>query len=199
MHDPGSMVARFVMVCGVDLESPTTPFIIEQAIEIGRTAAAIHVVSVVEPEPTLLRREPGDAEQIRRHAQALEPIASQIATAMGPDCTLYVHARWGDPAETMVHVGAEAKAQLIVLGAPRFQRTFHGSVSEKVAQWAGCPVLVARDVDWEIEMEGLVPHLALCPDCIEARKDQQSPHWLCKVHQAPTLRVVRIVRNLGNA
>ena len=107
-----------------------------------------------------------------------------------PDrCVGFLHVRWGDAAESIVHVAAEANAQLIVVGASR-GGTVRGTLAEQVEQWAACPVLIAREVDWDEKSDGFIPNLVLCKACAQARESAAPPHWFCAAHDDSSLRIV---------
>jgi nucleotide-binding universal stress UspA family protein len=57
-----------------------------------------------------------------------------------------VHARKGDPADVILRIAAEVKADLIVLGSKGMHgaRRVLGSVPNKVSHNAGCDVLIVR-------------------------------------------------------
>jgi len=92
----------------------------------------------------------GTDEEIRRQAQGvLDWQGDEIKKAGGE--VAKAHLRVGKPDEEILHLSGEIEAGLIVIGnqglGGRFSRMRHflmGSVSEKVARYARCSVLVIR-------------------------------------------------------
>jgi nucleotide-binding universal stress UspA family protein len=121
----------------------------------GDTGAELHVVHVG-PAHVYPPRAAGPAlpmgtdEEIRREAQGvLDWQEDEIKKAGGEIAK--AHLRVGKPAEEILHLSEEIEAGLIVIGnqglGGRFSRMRHflmGSVSEKVARYARCSVMVIR-------------------------------------------------------
>lgn len=74
---------------------------------------------------------------------------------------ILVHVRIGDPAKEVLTLAKEIGASLIILGShgrKGVKRLLLGSVSERVAREALCPVLVTRDRTYQdVEREHIVP------------------------------------------
>lgn len=115
------------------------------------TGSELHVVHVLPrdvgiPYPAeVLQRETLD--QSKQHARAfLDRQADQIAaegiTVMGS------YLRLGQPANEIVELSEELGVDLIVVGSKGLggiRRALMGSVSDAVARYARCPVMVVRD------------------------------------------------------
>jgi nucleotide-binding universal stress UspA family protein len=79
--------------------------------------------------------------------------AARMALA-GSRAQVAVDVRHGHPAEAILQAAEEQPPDLIALGARGVNpvaRFFLGSVAERVAQYAPCPVLVARPVEGELK------------------------------------------------
>ena len=126
------------------------------AISLARdTGAELHVVHVgpahVYPPATAGPTPPqGSEQEIRAEAQGvLDWQVGEIEKA-GGDIDK-AHLRVGKPAEEILHLSEELVAGLIVVGNQglggkfsRMRRFVMGSVSEKVARYARCSVMVVR-------------------------------------------------------
>jgi nucleotide-binding universal stress UspA family protein len=141
------------IVVGTD-GSDTAKEAVRQAIELAKSVgASIHLVSAYEPVSTQRLREerrdvPEDLEWMvnpREDVDAtLEAAAEEIKTA-GVDVQTY--AREGDPADAILDVAEEKKADLIVVGNKGMtgaKRFLLGSVPNKVSHHAPCSVLIIR-------------------------------------------------------
>jgi len=103
---------------------------------------------------------------------------------------VYVHARWGQAAEEIVHLAAEAEADLIIVGSVT-DHVRAASVPSQVLRWAACSVLVLQKANYRDEGEPALPHLVMCPQCIEARERAKGTSWFCAEHSDPSLRQAR--------
>jgi nucleotide-binding universal stress UspA family protein len=119
------------------------------------TGAELHVVHVgpahVYPPHTAGPTPPmGTDEEVRRQAHGvLDWQVEEIEKAGGKVAKAHLHV--GKPAEEILHVSEEIAAGLIVVGnqglGGKFSRMRHfvmGSVSERVARYARCSVMVVR-------------------------------------------------------
>jgi nucleotide-binding universal stress UspA family protein len=141
------------IVVGTD-GSDTAAEAVRQATELARlTGAALEIVSAFEPVPQERLREeasevPGDVAHAvgpREDVNATLENASGPARQAGVEVT--THPREGDPADAILDVAEERKADLIVVGnkgmtgAARF---LLGSVPNKVSHHAPCGVYIVR-------------------------------------------------------
>jgi nucleotide-binding universal stress UspA family protein len=141
------------IVVGTD-GSETATEAVRQAIELAKlTGARIELVSAYEPvSGQRLRTEsqqvPGDMQWMvnpREDVDATLGDANELASEAG--VTVEVHARQGDPADAILDVAEETKADLIVVGNKGMtgaRRFLLGSVPNKVSHHAPCSVLIIR-------------------------------------------------------
>lgn len=141
------------MVVGTD-GSDTASEAVRQATELARTVGAkVYVVSAYEPVPeSRLRDEraqvPEDLQWMINPRQdvdrTLEQCAEQLRAAGVEVETL---AREGDPADSILDVAEEKRADLVVVGNKGMtgaKRFLLGSVPNKVSHHAPCSVLIIR-------------------------------------------------------
>ena len=113
--------------------------------EFVEDASSLHVIHVL---PELTATEPGviwstidDASRMAHAKEAMEERLKDI-----PGAQLKV--AFGDPGHMITDLASEVKADLIVIpshGRTGVKRLLLGSVAERVARLAHCPVLVLRD------------------------------------------------------
>ncbi len=141
------------IVVGTD-GSETATQAVRQAVELAQaTGATVQLVSAYEPVSTQRLRE--DAQQVpedmqwkvnpRADVDATLEEASSVAEEQG--VATEVHARQGDPADAILDVAEETKADLIVVGNKGMtgaRRFLLGSVPKKVSHHAPCSVLIIR-------------------------------------------------------
>lgn len=141
------------IVVGTD-GSETATEAVRQAVELAQaTKARIELVSAYEPVSSQRLREesqqvPGDLQWMvnpREDVDSTLNEASEIAAEAGVD--IQVHARQGDPADAILDVAEETRADLIVVGNKGMtgaRRFLLGSVPNKVSHHAPCSVLIIR-------------------------------------------------------
>jgi nucleotide-binding universal stress UspA family protein len=141
------------MVVGTD-GSETAREAVRQATELAKsTGARIHLVSAYEPVPEGRLREerqevPGDLQWMVNPREDVSETLEKAATDMresGVEVT--THAREGDPADAILDVAEEEKADLIVVGNKGMtgaKRFLLGSVPNKVSHHAPCSVMIIR-------------------------------------------------------
>ena len=126
----------------------------ERALERGAQLAAtsgapLHVVTAY-PEGSPLREQMGSTARVERidlRRVAEDVLARSAARVQRYGVEVELHAREGDPAETLIKVAEEKGADLIVVGSRGLtttERFLLGSVSHKVSQHAPCTVMVVR-------------------------------------------------------
>src|ERR671914_1681934 len=141
------------IVVGTD-GSDTAREAVRQASELAKTLGSnIHLVSAYEPVPDSRLREerqevPEDLQWMvnpREDVNAtLEEAAGQLKEA---GFEVQTHAREGDPADAILDVAEEQKADLIVVGNKGMtgaKRFLLGSVPNKVSHHAPCSVMIIR-------------------------------------------------------
>jgi nucleotide-binding universal stress UspA family protein len=141
------------IVVGTD-GSETAGQAVREAIELAKAlGASINLVSAFEPVPAQRLRE--EARQIPEDMQwminpredvdvTLRGAAAEVEAA-GVSVTTY--AREGDPADAILDVAEERRADLIVVGNKGMtgaKRFLLGSVPNKVSHHAPCSVLIIR-------------------------------------------------------
>ena len=141
------------IVVGTD-GSDTAGEAVRQAIELARALdAKLQIVSAYEPvSDTRLREEaqqaPPDLQWMvnpREDVDATLKAAAEGATDRGLDVETF--ARQGDPADAILDVAEEQRADLIVVGNKGMtgaKRFLLGSVPNKVSHHAPCSVLIIR-------------------------------------------------------
>ena len=141
------------IVVGTD-GSETATEAVKQAVELAAaTKAKVELVSAYEPvSNTRLREEatqvPGDmqwAVNPREDVDATLGEAQEMAANAGVEVQIF--ARQGDPADAILDVAEETKADLIIVGNKGMtgaRRFLLGSVPNKVSHHAPCSVLIIR-------------------------------------------------------
>jgi nucleotide-binding universal stress UspA family protein len=141
------------IVVGTD-GSETASEAVKQAVELAQaTKAKIELVSAYEPvSNTRLRQEstqvPDDLQWTvnpREDVDATLEEAAEIARGAGVEVQVY--ARQGDPADAILDVAEETKADLVIVGNKGMtgaRRFLLGSVPNKVSHHAPCSVLIIR-------------------------------------------------------
>jgi nucleotide-binding universal stress UspA family protein len=101
-----------------------------------------------------------------------------------------IHARVGAPAEAIVQVAVDVKAELIVAGTHGrrgLKKLALGSVATRLIEIAHCPVLIARPTEYEGLAVSSKPE-PLCPDCAKAREESEGEQLWCEFHRRPHVR-----------
>ena len=141
------------MVVGTD-GSDTAKEAVRQASELAKTlGATIHLVSAYEPVPeSRLRQErqevPDDMQWMVNPREDVTSTLEETAEGLREGgITVETHAREGDPADAILDVAEEEKADLIVVGNKGMsgaKRFLLGSVPNKVSHHAPCSVMIIR-------------------------------------------------------
>ncbi len=141
------------IVVGTD-GSETATQAVRQAVDLAKaTGAQVELVSAYEPVSGQRLREestqvPDDMQWMvnpREDVDATLEEATEIANEAG--VATQHHARQGDPADAILDVAEETKADLIVVGNKGMtgaRRFLLGSVPNKVSHHAPCSVLIIR-------------------------------------------------------
>ena len=141
------------IVVGTD-GSETAGEAVRQAIELAKSlGASLQIVSAYEPVADSRLRE--EAQQVpddlqwmvnpREDVDATLQEAAEKAKEAGVDVETF--ARQGDPADAILDVAEEQKADLIIVGNKGMtgaKRFLLGSVPDKVSHHAPCSVLIVR-------------------------------------------------------
>jgi nucleotide-binding universal stress UspA family protein len=141
------------IVVGTD-GSETATSAVRQAVELAKSVGAkIQLVSAYEPVSDQRLREertevPEDLQWMvnpREDVDATLNEAAEVAKGEGVDAETF--ARQGDPADAILDVAEEQKADLIIVGNKGMtgaKRFLLGSVPNKVSHHAPCSVLIIR-------------------------------------------------------
>ena len=141
------------IVVGTD-GSETAGEAVRQATELAKvTGAVLHVVSAYEPVPRdRLREEPADVPGDVAHSVGPREDVNQVLegaakTAKGAGVETQTHPREGEPADALLDVAEDIKADVIVVGNKGMtgaKRFLLGSVPNKVSHHAPCAVWIVR-------------------------------------------------------
>jgi nucleotide-binding universal stress UspA family protein len=141
------------MVVGTD-GSDTAGEAVRQATELAmKLGLLVHIVSAYEPVPEGRLREerdqvPGDLQWMVNPREDVNITLEQAAQGLREaGVKVEVHAREGDPADAILDVAEEQKADLIVVGNKGMtgaKRFLLGSVPNKISHHAPCSVLIIR-------------------------------------------------------
>ena len=141
------------IVVGTD-GSETANEAVRQAVDLAKSVGAkVQLVSAYEPVPNQRIREekqqaPEDVAwsiNPREDVDATLADAAEVAAEAGVDVERF--ARQGDPADAILDVAEETKADLIIVGNKGMtgaRRFLLGSVPNKVSHHAPCSVLIIR-------------------------------------------------------
>ena len=117
----------------------------------------------------------GDLDRARQELDKLvAPATRGVSRVTG-------HLRVGAPAKAIVQLAADVSADLIVVGThgrTGFNRLMFGSVAEKVARTAPCPVLTVRPKTVPM-WEQIEPP---CPKCVETQRETGGAQLWCEQH-----------------
>ncbi len=141
------------MVVGTD-GSDTAGEAVRQAAQLAQQLGAkVHLVSAYEPVPEGRLREerqqvPGDLQWMVNPREDVDDTLSAAAQGIKDNgVEVETHAREGDPADAILDVAEEQKADLIVVGNKGMtgaKRFLLGSVPNKVSHHAPCSVMIIR-------------------------------------------------------
>jgi nucleotide-binding universal stress UspA family protein len=141
------------IVVGTD-GSETAAEAVRQAIELAKaTGATLDIVSAFEPVPQSRLREeageiPGDIAYAVGPREDVNGIVEAAAgTAKQGGVEAQTHVREGDPADAILDVAEEVKADLVAVGNKGMtgaRRFLLGSVPNKISHHAPCSVLIIR-------------------------------------------------------
>jgi nucleotide-binding universal stress UspA family protein len=141
------------IVVGTD-GSDTAKEAVRQAASLAKqVGATLDVVSAYEPVPQSRLREerqqvPSDVAHTVGPSEDVEATLADAAEAVKSDGVgVNTYARQGDPADAILDVAEEQKADLIIVGNKGMtgaKRFLLGSVPNKVSHHAPCSVLIVR-------------------------------------------------------
>jgi nucleotide-binding universal stress UspA family protein len=140
------------IVVGTD-GSPTATEAVRHAAEIARDLGArVHLVSAYAPLAGVKVRGAGDSPERAEWRVGpdmnVEGILDEAASRVrGAGVDVESHAQKGDPAEAIIKVAEEEKADLIIVGNKGMtgaKRFLLGSVPDKISHHAPCSVMIVR-------------------------------------------------------
>jgi nucleotide-binding universal stress UspA family protein len=180
---------RFTVVIAVDL-SDMIDTVLQHGLDIAseRGPVDIHVISVVPLGRRPFRRTRGHEGEVEEREALLRPRVAEAMSAFAAPITrieewrVHMHVRLGVPAEEIIDLIDECRADVVVMGRHGWGgegRGYFGSVSERVARRGHCSVLLAQPTDYEAP-EGAREEA--CPECEQLREDSEGEQWFCERH-----------------
>jgi nucleotide-binding universal stress UspA family protein len=137
------------IVVGTDGSRPAEAAV-ERAADLAHgSGARLHVVTAYPDVPSYRERIVSSAKRdsIELRDVAETVLARALAKLTDEGLVVETHARDGDPAEAILDVAQEQKADLIVVGnrgLTGIERFLLGSVSSKLSHHAPCSVMIVR-------------------------------------------------------
>lgn len=133
---------------------------VRAAVESG---AEVHVVFVYQPLGDATNLYAGPADPAMAHeVERLAPLVRERVNRFGADApNVVLHGVVGAAADALVAVAAVLAADAIYVGThgrTGLKRAFLGSVAEKVARTAGCPVVIVRERAHDVELRWPTHH-----------------------------------------
>jgi nucleotide-binding universal stress UspA family protein len=192
---PPAPAGPLTLVVGYDA-SELARLALEEAITLAEAApeAELHVLGVLGAGPHGLGA-PRPLHHVgfdeARDTQALlESIVDAALARRGlADVRRWIHCTIGEPAEQIVQLATDVRADLILVGTHGrrgLDRLVIGSVAQRVVRDAPCPTLVMRpkrypDAASEHRFDPEPP----CPQCVDRRFATSGIHWWCEAHDRP--------------
>lgn len=184
---------RFIAVVGIDF-SELSNRALDQALETAclHEDAVVHVV-YVEPEVWVGAAFASSLAAVSDAGTMLQQVqqrARERIAALGDKLDgsklkrVTAHFRRGSPAENIAQLAADVDADLVLVGSHGhrgLERLFLGSVAERVAHLARCPVWIIRPKAHSTE--GRVPAIEPpCPQCVAHRQETNGAELWCARH-----------------
>ena len=176
---------RSVSLVGIDF-SETSLYALQTAENLARAAsnAELHLVHAcampsLPPDPQELFA-PAQNAFGGRLAKAREELDRLTASATHGIARVTGHLRIGTPAAEIVDLASDISADLIVVGTEQrtgMSRIVFGSVAERVARTAPCPVLIVRPKT--VPSPQIEPP---CPDCTHVQRETHGASLWCERH-----------------
>jgi nucleotide-binding universal stress UspA family protein len=157
--------SKIQVVVGYDF-SPTAEEALARALDVACRAPqhTLHVLASLDPHHGLAVSPTLSVDYA--YAEAIQKLAAERISraldgrASAHEVQFFVHARIGSAAEEILRLAEEVGADLIFVGShgrTGIRRVLLGSVSERVAREARCPVMIVRHKDYQdVELEQIV-------------------------------------------
>ncbi len=154
------------MVVGYDFSEPAQATL-RRAIALAETEPrhVLHILTVLDEKGGIGAQPKGKKVDYSDVVEIQETLTKDIEArlkAVDPrsDIHFFVHVRIGAPATEILGLAMEVGAHLVIVGShgrTGLKRVLMGSVSEKVVREAKCPVLVAREREYQdVELQTVV-------------------------------------------
>jgi nucleotide-binding universal stress UspA family protein len=184
MNTPDKTSApRFVLVVGIDA-TPGADRVLDAAATFARGIAGceLHLVHALEPNETEgFPVAEAYARAVARGRAYLDQRAKEAQARSG--VTVVGHLRTSLAAHAILQTAASTDADLVMVGThdrTGVSRWALGSVAERVAREAACPVLVLRPKHHETTK---VPEIEPpCPDCLRVQRESKGAKLWCARH-----------------
>lgn len=159
-----------------------------------RPRGELHLVHVVE-DMRLFADEPRPRPVAQPSAEDIAELARtelrSRAAEVRPSFSgvLATHVAVGSAWKQVLQVAMDIQADVIVIGASGrhgYKRLAIGSVADRVARSASCPVVVVREKDYH---SGPPPEIEpACVGCLHVQLESHGMHLLCAAHDTTPLR-----------
>jgi nucleotide-binding universal stress UspA family protein len=182
----------YTIVLGFDF-SPPAVIALEQALQLAanRPDVTLHALAVLDDAHGLAvlkgakRPDAAVVDEVQRELR--QEIDERLASADATSMLVFAHVRIGHAADELLRLGAEANADVLVVGTHGrrgMKRLVLGSVASEIVRKASVPVLVARPAIHDTANVGDEPE-AVCPACAAARAESGGATWWCDAHNRP--------------
>ncbi len=155
---------RYRIVAALDL-SEYAEIVLEHALDQAarHDQPELHFVTVVPDQKSL----DGTKEQLAELVlEGLDTFRDHKV-----DWRARLHVRVGKPAQEIVELSEDVRADLIVVGR------FGGTIARQVLDLARCPMLAVSLLDRSVDTE------PQCPDCVQIRAESDGESWFCAKHR----------------
>lgn len=127
------------------------------------SGAEVHAVFAYQPLGDATNLYAGPADPAMAHeVERLAPLVRERVDRLGVDAPhVVLHGVVGGAADAVVAVAAVLAADTIYVGThgrTGLRRAFLGSVAEKIARTAGCPVVIVRERAHDVELRWPTHH-----------------------------------------
>lgn len=193
------------MVAAVDA-SDAAHEVLRVAANVARTTprGELHLVHVVEDMPPAVELVPRPvglgitAGEIVASARA--KVAELASEARGQFRGLIAtHVAAGSAWKQILQAAADVQADVVLVGThgrTGLKRMMLGSVAEKVARRASCPVIVVREKDYYATIPPEIE--PACPACLEAQRESGGARLACAPHaENPPHGLARVLSARG--